>query len=916
MLRLAAFPIPTRDNDQRCYKFNRKRGFSYIISQSALSHHQGAQSTRLVFMNKVDSVLSITALMDTYASFSGILLIEGAFKQRRVEFESTSLKAENITARGEKETALQVLSSVISQIAVGRSSSIELIPYFPCTMESPTPVSLVSHCQEVLNDSPTHVLWSEWRPTSKSRFKCVSIKPYLASSRDEVVPYLAAVKSTNLALCENNFQVMQSPQQATDMDALDEQRDVVDDHLLLGDLIPFHESVAFWHVHVTHVMYRQGIQPTSLDFFIALCWTRQYACSAEKELVPAGAVIPCATGLPDSVCADLAGCDSDQDTPHMWQNDSMLDREIFLLNSQTLCLGFSHDQFAKRSDSSLLRTSDHYICLAYSSSVVGSSICMHPLKAKFTDSRKLTSLQGPDRNYHMLHRASTQHFPLLQYDQTQRFQNAATFPMSFMSFMPLSNAFKQELSVLFPSSKIGSLAAHPMEFISIRWDSLGSQATVPKLSFFHFVDATLTLFGLSESLYDIAMDTLAELEAPVYPLKIDLEEEQVIVNNVCTDPNEEASEQHVRTQASVVSNEILSPSSRDASHQPELENPPISTTVRDIDVLHSQEHEDLAAGAAVAANVKSILNNLQSLDIDQVLGLNRHLIHESETEESIRYAVVDEPPPSVEPVLLSSTYQEQSRDHVVSPQVIKPQHKRMSICEGVSILLAEDLLEIMPNLCGHLQENYGIRCIDAPILYADIMLNASTGLVIFDPNSLVDFQAYQARLHYMAQLVLRCTCIYVIFAHDRSLSPSDLDRKYLELCRSTMRFPQTVVIRTCEYEIQSLSSCIAYALQHTLVASLRVPTWTKERLGSRPFLDSLIQGDNTPSCMMLQLFPTINFYLAAQLVAACPVQSLCMMKDAGFVRDYFVKWNAQHDDLSKHVQDLLKLLHVHIGLIA
>jgi hypothetical protein len=221
---------------------------------------------------------------------------------------------------------------------------------------------------------------------------------------------------------------------------------------------------------------------------------------------------------------------------------------------------------------------------------------------------------------------------------------------------------------------------------------------------------------------------------------------------------------------------------------------------------------------------------------------------------------------------------------------------------GLCILVSESFLELSEGSWAitTLAEKYGITCIDT-LLNDPVtaIVDGSTAICVVEEGIVGQVSLLKEFVKLMTTLVYKYSCIWIIIisrngdedAARRDGREGELETGMRNLYTAISRFPITVVVRS----IMERDSEAPHATSNT-----STDTWTgsvvgaqlagmihlicndianavciahnilRERFVSRDFLKALLGRDSiafAEQCDFLQLFPSLNFYTAAQILS-------------------------------------------------
>lgn len=237
--------------------------------------------------------------------------------------------------------------------------------------------------------------------------------------------------------------------------------------------------------------------------------------------------------------------------------------------------------------------------------------------------------------------------------------------------------------------------------------------------------------------------------------------------------------------------------------------------------------------------------------------------------------------------------------------------KRKLLCSDLTVLVSELFMETYPAVITALAADHQTQCIDCPLIgNVDFIVDATTCVfVVFEGQ-------HAMKMKSLTDSVLKYNAIWIIFCSFDSSSASTVHRQQVEICRDRVRVPVKVGVRFCDAEVTALSDCIAHCIHQSSRATLVRSSWDIPRFKQRPYLQAIQQADKTVArqCFMLQRLPSINFFLAAQLLACWPFRQLMHQKEQDII-NRLARWNPQETALTVNIRRMMAVLKVHSGLV-
>jgi hypothetical protein len=221
----------------------------------------------------------------------------------------------------------------------------------------------------------------------------------------------------------------------------------------------------------------------------------------------------------------------------------------------------------------------------------------------------------------------------------------------------------------------------------------------------------------------------------------------------------------------------------------------------------------------------------------------------------------------------------------ISPQPTKQQFS-VDQMEGLTLLISEDLLVQSPIYSTLLFQKYKIRCVDAPLESPlAFIVDEMTGICLLFYEILSSRENLKAYLRKLTSLAFKFNILWlVIVSPDDVTLPQDL---FASLCQALSHFPCSVEIRYCRHlSVASLVHKLCHEAANFAAVQKGILLSTFKE---RPMLDLLDNMVFSAHCMstsplyvsmsfligeFLQLFPTINYLLAARILHLWSLKAL------------------------------------------
>ena len=285
-----------------------------------------------------------------------------------------------------------------------------------------------------------------------------------------------------------------------------------------------------------------------------------------------------------------------------------------------------------------------------------------------------------------------------------------------------------------------------------------------------------------------------------------------------------------------------------------------------------------------------------------------------------------------------------------SPEKSRDDSTNDAISE-LQVLVSEGLMEASSWLVRTLADNHGVICRDAPLEDPlGLIIDGHTGVVLLTPSMASSRNALKKVVKAMTNLAYKFRYLWVLnLQQQEQEDTSHTDTGFVwGLYQSLSQFPCRITLRHCTNEslaAQIAAVCYGAALEAKLTG-VDISAYIH-----RPFFEALDRGAalndslygiistgsscgsgdcaetspspvmNTPSsdaqtrpvlyqhCQFLQLLPTINFYVAAELLLCHSLPELASMTTAAVLKS--AQLQLRYDPA---LQDMCALLQRHIGI--
>jgi hypothetical protein len=195
--------------------------------------------------------------------------------------------------------------------------------------------------------------------------------------------------------------------------------------------------------------------------------------------------------------------------------------------------------------------------------------------------------------------------------------------------------------------------------------------------------------------------------------------------------------------------------------------------------------------------------------------------------------------------------------------------------DGLGVLVSEPFIETRPAAVAALAADHGVTCLDCP-LEAPLaaVLDAFTAVAVLPLRTATTRATLKAFFRQLTHVALKFRRVWVIVVHDDpTVGAAAAAAGVADLHSTLSQFPLDVVVR--EAAPAALPAVLAAACDQAARAACVARDCLRSAYVARPFL-AAFRGDTggaealafAEHCAFLQQFPTINYFLAAQLLHA------------------------------------------------
>jgi hypothetical protein len=256
------------------------------------------------------------------------------------------------------------------------------------------------------------------------------------------------------------------------------------------------------------------------------------------------------------------------------------------------------------------------------------------------------------------------------------------------------------------------------------------------------------------------------------------------------------------------------------------------------------------------------------------------------------------------------------------------QHRSSSHQEDpLTVLVSESFFDEHGAVVGDLERSHHIRCVDCALESpVNAIVDATTAVCIVHSDAVKDKAQLKALVKQLTHVTFKFSRIHIVVILEAGALGSagtTASREYqhscglLTLTQALVRFPAQTSLWQCTNTPGVVANVLAQICQQSTAHSMQTDGATGRGYRCRPFLDNLSSADarHTAHCEFLQLFPTVNYYVAALLLHCLPLRSLVACEYTVLVAAAR-KVHQLHDSVEACIPAFTELTRVHVGLVA
>jgi hypothetical protein len=256
------------------------------------------------------------------------------------------------------------------------------------------------------------------------------------------------------------------------------------------------------------------------------------------------------------------------------------------------------------------------------------------------------------------------------------------------------------------------------------------------------------------------------------------------------------------------------------------------------------------------------------------------------------------------------------------------QHRSSSHQEDpLTVLVSESFLDEHGAVVGDLERSHHIRCVDCALESpVNVIVDATTAVCIVHSDAVKDKAQLKALVKQLTNVTFKFSRILIVVTLEAGALGSagtTASREYqhscglLTLTQALGRFPAQPSLWQCTNTPGVVANVLAQVCQQCTARAIQIDGATGRGYRCRHFLDNLCcaEARHTAHCEFLQMFPTVNYYVAALLLHCLPLRSLVACEYTALVAAVR-KVHQLHHSVEACILAFTELTRVHVGLIA
>ena len=196
-----------------------------------------------------------------------------------------------------------------------------------------------------------------------------------------------------------------------------------------------------------------------------------------------------------------------------------------------------------------------------------------------------------------------------------------------------------------------------------------------------------------------------------------------------------------------------------------------------------------------------------------------------------------------------------------------------------ALLVSERVAEELPTLLAALQDQYGVRCFDCPLASPiDVVVDRHTAVALLPAEGYLDRSAMTDFIKLLSIQAFKYTTVWILLLDDVEEPSSAEAEARIKFMHSLSNFPARVVVRSIFSDGRrgGLRSADREVAAHVQRARGARAEWPADAAHMSSVMADAWDINTTfrSKCEYLQLFPTMNFFLAVELLCRHSLRQL------------------------------------------
>lgn len=196
-----------------------------------------------------------------------------------------------------------------------------------------------------------------------------------------------------------------------------------------------------------------------------------------------------------------------------------------------------------------------------------------------------------------------------------------------------------------------------------------------------------------------------------------------------------------------------------------------------------------------------------------------------------------------------------------------------------ALLISERVAEELPTLLAALQDQYDVRCFDCPLAPpVDFVVDRYTAIALLPAAGYLDRSAMTDFIRLLSSQAFKYTTMWILLLDDVEVPSSAEALARIKFMHSLSNFPAQVVVRSIFSDDRrgSLRGFDREVAAHVQRARGAPEEWPVDATHMNRVMADAWDSNATfrSQCEYLQLFPTMNFFLAVELLCRHSLRQL------------------------------------------